>query len=155
MRSLLLRLLPLLLLAGLSINPARSGDVKPDDRVAYRQAVMDATAKEMKASGLITKGLIDRPTDLVAHATALHEQAMILGDLFPAGTGPDKVKTGAKAEIWTQADKFQAAVKTFQTETQAFVDTAKAGNIDATRAQMGKVGESCGGCHDTFRVDEH
>jgi cytochrome c556 len=146
----LLLTLPFVLVSG----PARSGESKPEDIVTYRQSLMDEAGKVMKAGSMISKGQVNRPGDMLAHATALRDVALHLGELFPAGTGPDKLKTDAKAEIWAQPDKFQAAVKVFQTETAALVDVAKAGDPAATKAQFGKVGESCGGCHDGFRVDE-
>lgn len=72
---------------------------------------------------------------------------------FPRGTGPQAgVKTGAKAEIWTQARQFRAAQDAFAAQAGALQRAATSGNVDAIRAEARKLGGTCKGCHDTFRA---
>jgi cytochrome c556 len=72
---------------------------------------------------------------------------------FPAGSGAEAgVKTAAKPEIWTQAAKFKAAQNAFAAQAQSFQRAAAGGNIDAMRAEAKKLGLTCKGCHDSFRV---
>lgn len=150
-----MRTLFALVLATFALSPlAWSGDEKPTNpHVAYRHLVFESAAKHMKMSGMIAKGEIDRPGDMIHHATALNGLAQDLVALFPAGTGPDKVKTDAKAEIWTKGEQFAAAATAFKDSSAALVEAAKTGDKAKFGAALGKVGESCGGCHETFRAE--
>ena len=74
---------------------------------------------------------------------------------FPAGSGPAPgLKTAAKAEIWAQPDKFAAARDAFVAEAAKFQVIAKSGDAAAIRAEVPKLGATCGGCHDHFREKE-
>lgn len=134
-------------------TPAWSSD-SDNPTVEYRMNLMESLAKHSKASWMIARGQVARPGDLVAHATAMHDASKIFGELFPADTGPDKVKTEAKPEVWKNADKFAAANKAFEAETAKLVEAAKKGDLDAYRAQLKAVGGQCGDCHDAFRVED-
>lgn len=72
---------------------------------------------------------------------------------FPAGTGSQPgVKTSAKPEIWTQAEKFKSSQATFAAEASKFQMIVNSGNVAAMRAEFPKLGATCKGCHDSFRV---
>lgn len=74
---------------------------------------------------------------------------------YPAGSGPQPgVKTAAKPEIWTQAPRFKAAQDAFAAQAAAFQQAANSGNINAIRAEARKLGGTCKGCHDSFRVPQ-
>jgi cytochrome c556 len=141
--------------ATLALSPlAWSGDEKPaHPTVAYRHTLFEAAAKHMKMSGMIAKGEIDRPGDMLVHATALQGLSQDLVSLFPAGTGPDQAKTDAKAEIWSKPAQFATAATAFKDATAGLVDAAKTNDKAKFGAALGKVGESCGGCHETFRAE--
>jgi cytochrome c556 len=73
--------------------------------------------------------------------------------LFPAGTGAEAgVKTKAKPEIWSQAARFRAAQDAFAAQAGAFDRAVRSGNMDAVRAETRKLGGTCKGCHDQFRL---
>jgi cytochrome c556 len=153
------RLAPLALLAVFAA-PAWSADPAPaapapEKVVVYREKMMKAAADHMATTGMIVKGEIDRPQDLAAHATALAELGKTFGSLFPAGTGPDKVKSESRPEVWSQPEKFAEAAKVFETESAKLAEVAKTNDLAAFKAQFGKVGEACGGCHDSFREEDH
>ncbi len=131
-----------------------TGETSPESLTKYRHVYMEGMAKHMKAAGMIVKGEVDRPEDLLFHAQALHGASGEITNLFPPETAPDKVKSDAKPEIWTNWDGFVAASKTFETETAKLVEVAKTKDLDAFKAQFGKVGKSCGGCHDDFQVED-
>ena len=132
---------------------ALAGDERPPV-VEYRHQVMEAAGKHMYMSKLIMQGKVDRPKDLVAHAQALNDIAMIFPELFPEGTGPDKVPTDSLASVWEKKKDFTKANKAFQDATSNLVEVAKKGDMDAYKQAFGAVGKSCGGCHDDFRKDE-
>ena len=71
---------------------------------------------------------------------------------FPAGSGPQAgLKTAAKPAIWGQSARFKQAQDAFATQATAFQRAAQGGNMDLVRAEARKLGQTCKGCHDTFR----
>jgi cytochrome c556 len=144
-----------LMLVALAPAAALSAD-DPANVVKYREQVMESLGKHMKATSMISKGEIVRPKeDLVLHARAMHDVSGVLLSLFPPGTGPTEVKaTEAKADVWTRWKEFEAANAKFATESKKLLDLAEAGDVVGFKAQSAAVGKSCGGCHDTFRVED-
>jgi cytochrome c556 len=128
------------------------GAETPYDR---RHEFFEHLGGHMKAVGKFAKSEETLNAEIVAHAKAMFEASQKLESHFAAGTGPDKFpKTRAKAEIWTSSADFAAAVKNFQTESAALVKAAEANDTAAFKAQAGKVGPTCGGCHEKFRKKE-
>lgn len=155
MRRLLALALPVL--AFLIVAPsALSAPPTPPQVVKYRHLVMSGLGAHMGAIGMVVKGESDRSGDVLGHAEAIAVLSKDLGALFPEGTGPGApgVTTDAKAEVWTKKDEFAAAVKKLQDASAALVDAAKTNDAAKIKAAMGGVGQSCGGCHDTFKVDD-
>jgi hypothetical protein len=62
--------------------------------VTYRMVLMEDMAKTLKLANMVASGQVDRAGDLAAYAAAL--QSAPVGEVFPAGTGPDVVKTGRR-----------------------------------------------------------
>jgi cytochrome c556 len=83
------------------------------------------------------------------------EIATIMSKLPYAGfvEGSDKGETRAKPEIWTEMDKFRAAAAKMQDEMAKLNVVAKAGNIDAIKAQVAETGKACKACHDVYRKE--
>ncbi|MEZ4239508.1 MAG: cytochrome c [Myxococcota bacterium] len=149
MRRLLVLTALLVAPAALSAPPSAASIVK------YRHAVMSALGGHMGALSLIAKGESDRKQDRLAHATAIRDLAKTVPDLFPAGSGPSAtLKTDAKAEIWTQHDKFDGYAKALQDESAKLVDALTKGDEAAASTAFRGVGGACGDCHDSFKVKD-
>ena len=71
----------------------------PKQVVKYRKSVMKAQLAHFQAIKAIVRGKVGFTGQLANHAMALELTGRGLTDLFPAGTGPDKMKTRAKPEI--------------------------------------------------------
>jgi cytochrome c556 len=68
---------------------------------------------------------------------------------YPTGSGREAAPgTRAKPEVWSQRAEFVAAANKLADETAKLGELARAGNLDAVKAQVGAVGQACGGCHD-------
>jgi len=92
---------------------------------------------------------------LAAGGAAVNTLAQALPSWFPKGSGPEAgVKTAAKAEIWTDAAGFAAAVGKLQGETAKLQEVATAGDLDAIKAQVRATGAACKNCHDQYRQPE-
>jgi cytochrome c556 len=74
---------------------------------------------------------------------------------FPAGTGPDVGKTGAKPEIWQKPQDFSAKLHNFQIAARALDAAARAGDFNAIKARYADLGGTCKACHDTYRGEMH
>ena len=76
-----------------------------------------------------------------------------MSDWFPQGSGPEsRVKTDAKPEIWSAPAGFEKALKNFQAEAPKLRELAAANDVGGIKAQVGKLGGACKGCHDNYRV---
>ena len=62
--------------------------------------------------------------------------------------------TRAKPEVWSEKDKFAAAVAKSQDDVLKLVAAGKSGSLDQIKAAVGAVGQSCKGCHDVFQVPQ-
>jgi len=74
---------------------------------------------------------------------------------FPAGTGPDVGKTGAKPEIWQNPQDFASKLAAFQKTAQAYNAIAAGSDVDAMKAGFANLGNSCKACHDKYRTEMH
>jgi cytochrome c556 len=74
---------------------------------------------------------------------------------FPAGTGPESGKTGAKPEIWQKPADFAAKLHNFQVAAQVFQAAANDGDANATKARYADMIHTCSACHDSYRMDMH
>lgn len=115
-----------------------------------------------KKIGTAFKAIIDGLKADTPDTKAMAVQAKIIKDLspkivhwFPNGTGPESgLKTGAKAEIWTDWATFASAAKGLQTQSAKLEMVAKTGDVDAIKAQVKATGGACGTCHTKFRAQE-
>ena len=64
-----------------------------------------------------------------------------------------EVKSEAQPAVWEQNDKFQQEIKTFQASVAELKTASAQGGLDAIKAPLAKVGESCKSCHTTFKQD--
>ena len=115
---------------------------------------MSAQFGHFKTIKAIVTGKVGFTGQLANQATALDLTGRGLTDLFPAGTGPDKLKTRAKADIWRDWKKFEASAKKLNAETAKLVKIANGGDKKAAAAQFKAVGKACGGCHKLFRASK-
>jgi|SRR5690348_9576146 cytochrome c556 len=72
---------------------------------------------------------------------------------FPAGTGPEAGKTGAKPEIWQNPPDFAAKLAAFQKAADLFYKSAIVGDVDTLKANEDTLGGTCKACHDKYRAE--
>lgn len=149
MRKIAIRAGAVLMLAAMAAPPALANGKGP---IAYRQKVMAAVGGHTGAAALILKGQGGQAADLAGHAHALAELAKVARNVFPAGSGPEAGKTGAKEEIWAEPDAFAAVMEDFVTLAAAFSDAAASGDMAATGKALGALAkDGCKACHSKFR----
>jgi len=144
-----------LLLAALGLAaalPAAAQFAKPEDAIRYRQSAMALQGAHFGRVAAMANGRIPFDAKVAAEQAEL---VATLNRLQFAGfvEGTDKGNTKAKPEIWTEKDKWNAAVAKSQEEVTKLNAAAKTGNIDQIKAAVGGVGQSCKACHDNYRKD--
>ena len=132
--------------------PAAAQFAKPEDAVKYRKAAFTVMAAHFGRVAAMATGKM--PFD--AKAVAENAEVATMASKLPfAGfvDGSDKGDTKAKAEIWSEMDKFKAGATKMQEEMAKLNVAAKGGNMDAIKAAVGETGKTCKGCHDNYRKE--
>ena len=146
------KLTALLSLATLVFASSSFAATAPADAIKYRKAVMSAMAAHTNAFSMIFLGRVEHQDHLRAHVTALAEMGTELKVLFPAGTGTGD--TDALPLIWQEQEKFAQLVTAAEKSTAELRDAVTAGDKAATMKAFKAVGESCKGCHDSYRKEQ-
>jgi cytochrome c556 len=136
--------------ASLALSTAASD--APEAVVKYRQSVMKAMAAHMTAASLIVKKQAGTRARLAAHADAIHALSDDLQSLFPASSGPEKVKTASLPAVWQRQQDFGTAAASLRNESAKLATLARHGDEHALAAQFDAVAAACSSCHKTFRA---
>ncbi|MCH8167532.1 MAG: cytochrome c [Proteobacteria bacterium] len=125
-----------------------------DKAIATRQGYMKLVVWEAGPLFGMAKGEIAYDAEAATtHAANLKaiSQYPVTG-LFLAGTSKaDRPgKTRAKADIWQDRAKFEAAFDDWRAAVAALAEVAGDGQ-PALAAAVGDLGKACGGCHKPFR----
>lgn len=124
---------------------------KPEAAVHYRQSVMTVMSYHFGQLAAVVKGQKPFDANEVATNAALVQTLSHL-PWMAFGPGTDKAgKTEAKAEIWSQPDKFKQAHDTMEKAADALAVAAKSGDQAQFKTAFGDVGKACKGCHDEFK----
>lgn len=129
--------------------PAAAQFAKPEDAIKYRQSALFVMSQHFGRLGAMANGRA--PYDAAAaaaNADVVADMAKLPWAGFAAGAEGGK----AKPEIWKEDAKFKERQQKLLEETGKLVTAAKAGNLDALKAQFGPTAASCKACHDSFRA---
>ena len=146
-------------LAGaLLASTAAQAQLKPEEQVEIRQAGYQFMAWNM---GKIKAQVVDAPqtynkAQVAAAAAVIAAGANPgMGALYAPGTDKDVAgeKTRVKPEFFQQPEEVKKVAVAFNKEANELLKVAESGNVEAIKAQFGKVGETCKACHDKFRKD--
>lgn len=142
-----------LLAAGLAVvltSGAVQAQVKPEILVKQRQAVMTLQGKYFGPMAGMAQGKVPYNAAVVQrNAGFLDNLSRMPWDGFDAST--KGVKSAALPAIWDDNAKFAAAADRLQNEASKLYAVSRSGDEAAVKAQIGAVGKSCGGCHESFR----
>jgi cytochrome c556 len=129
-----------------------------EDAIKARQASMRLNAFTLGMRGAMAKGERSYDPEL-ASALANDLQALASlsnAEMWPEGSSNEALgladKTRALPAIWTT---FPEVVEKHDVWEEATVQlSAVAGDgLEALQANIGPVGQGCGGCHETFRAE--
>jgi cytochrome c556 len=121
-----------------------------NNEARYRHTVMEAMGSSFGALALIMTNRVERPEQLATHAKALAETTSIVGTLFPPGSeGGDALPL-----IWQEPEKVAAAAKKAAEATAALAAAAESGDRAALAKAFKAAGESCKGCHESYKAED-
>jgi len=139
-------------LALLTALPAQAQFAKAEDAIKYRKSALFIMSQHWGRLGAMATGRVPFDAKVAAeNADALAVVSKLPWTAF--GPGTDKGDTRAKPEIWSEADKFKAALDKNQAEMVKTIAAAKTGNLDALKASFSAAAPTCKACHDNFRKD--
>ena len=134
----------------LTALPAAAQYRNADAAIKYRQSAMSLQGNHLARIFAMINGQVPfdakvaaDQTEIIATLNRLQFAAFI--------DGSDKGNTRAKPEIWSEKDKFNAAIAKSQEDVLKFAAAGKTGSLDQIKAAAGAVGESCKACHDTYQ----
>lgn len=139
-----------LALAGVGAGAASAQD--KNKIIAERQELMTQQGREM----VVVRNYFQDKADQAAAIAAmesLKKSVPTVVNYFPPGTegpSPDG-KWATKPEVWSEHDKFLAAVKKVGDQVAALDVAVKSGDKTRVEAQFKEIG-FCSACHDTFRA---
>jgi cytochrome c556 len=140
--------LALLVLSGTAI-----AQMKPEDAIAFRQAGYKFMAWNMGRIKANTEGQYNKD-EVIQAANAIQAIANSgMGKLYLPGTdkGTGFHETHVKPELFTDKEGVGKVAKAFNEAANEMAKVAATGDQAAVKAQFGKLGESCKGCHEKFR----
>lgn len=140
-----------LLFGAATALPAVAQFAKPDDAIKYRKAAM--TVMQTHVGRIFAMANGRAPFDAKAVAdNAEMAAAMSKWQFSGFVPGSDKGDTDADPKLWTELDKFREKANKSQDDLVKLNAAAKTGSVDAVKAAVGAVGQSCKACHDSYRM---
>lgn len=142
-----------LVLASLAGSIMAQQTAKPEDMIKLRKAGMSFMSWNMGRIKANIDGNFNKEQVVAAANVVAGTASSEVFTLFGPGTDKDvgNEKTRAKPEMLQDSDKRKQAIANLVKEANELAKVAAAGDAAAVRAQFGKVGGACKGCHDDFR----
>lgn len=125
----------------------------PPPPVAERQESMKARAAAARPLAQMVRGDVPWNAEIAQQQAArINAEAKRTPELFPEGTGPDRVpQTNALPAVWQNKAEFEAQARALDEATARLVQLAQANDEAGFRTQFQAVGRACGSCHEKFR----
>jgi len=147
----------LLVAASLVLASSAAMAQSAKDAVSARQADMQLRKFNIGILAAMAQGKMEYDAK---KASAAANNLKILatmngGAMWAPGSGMDNAElatmTSAKPEIWSTYPAIAEKGKAYVEAVTAMAEVAGDG-LDAVKANLGKLGASCGGCHKSFRA---
>ncbi|NKI35605.1 cytochrome c [Wenzhouxiangella sp. XN79A] len=123
--------------------------------VETRQSVLHLMAWNMAPLGAMARDRIEFDGERVTtNADRLLALSKMLSDAFGPDTRGNDVETEALDVIWENPEDFAAKVQANIDAATALVEISASGDEGAIKEAIGRLGSTCGSCHDDFRVDD-
>lgn len=151
-----LKLLSVLIASLLILSTTALAEGPHDKAIKARQSMFQLYSFSTGVLGDMAKGKIEYNAELAQEMADNLNAAANLGQsaFWPAGSdnsNSENARTRALPKIWETFPEISKNNQELKDAAAALA--AEAGNgLDALRSNMGAVGKSCKGCHDTYRA---
>ncbi len=141
---------------GLSGAAAAQAIGKPEDQIRWRQSVMQTLGWSMGRIKANLDGTYNKDQVVQAANTIQAIANSGMGILYQPGTEKGKgwKETRVKSELFTDKEGVGKVAKPYVEAANEMAKVAASGDAAAVKAQFGKLGETCKGCHDKFRQED-
>ncbi len=138
------------------VSGSAVAQVKPEDAIKFRQSGYTFMAWNMGRIKSNVDGAFNKDEVIKAASSIQAVANSGMGALYLPGTDKGKgwKDTRVKPELFTDKEGVGKVGMAFVKEANELAKVAATGDAAAVKVQFGKVGETCKGCHDKFRVDE-
>jgi cytochrome c556 len=135
---------------------AASAQAKPEDNIRWRQSGYHFMAWNMGRIKANLDGTFNKDQVVQAANTIAAIANSGMGALYQPGTEKGKgwKETRVKPELFTDKEGVGKVAMAFNKEANELAKVAANGDAAAVKVQFGKLGESCKGCHEKFRVED-
>jgi cytochrome c556 len=124
---------------------------KPEDAIKYRKSVMFLIAQHFTRMYAVVQGKAAYDKDAFSANADVVEMLATLPWEAAMEPGTAKGDTTLSSAAFENPAQFKKTAESFETATAALAGTAKDGDLNAIKAQFGKVAQNCGACHKQFR----
>jgi cytochrome c556 len=148
----------ILALLATAIAGSALAQVKPEQAIKYRQSAYGFAAWNMSKLKSNLDSAEFNKDEAIKAANAIQTVANSgMGALYVPGSDKGKGwdQTRVKAELFTDKEGVGKVAMAFNKEANELAKVAATGDAAALKVQFGKVGETCKGCHEKFRAEEH
>ena len=146
-----------LILASVAGSVLAQQTLKPEEMIKTRKAAYSFMAWNMGKIKANLDGSFNKDQVIAAANVVAATANSGMGALFAPGTEKDvgEQKTRVKPEFFDPANKskLNEVALAFNKEANELAKVAATGDVAAIKAQFGKTGGTCKGCHDAFRKD--
>jgi cytochrome c556 len=143
--------LALVVLSGTAI-----AQMKPEDAITFRQSGYKFMAWNMSRIKANVTGEYNKD-EVIQAANVIQAIANSgMGKLYVPGSDKGKgwKETEVKPELFTDKEGVGKVAKAFNEAANEMAKVAATGDQAAAKEQFGKLGQSCKGCHEKFKVDD-
>ena len=144
----------LLALLAVTLTGTVSAQTKPEDAIKFRQSGYAFMAWNMQRIKANVEGNFNKD-EVVKAANAIQAIANSgMGALYLPGTDKGKgwEETRVKPELFTNKEGVGKVAGAFVKEANEMAKVAAGGDVGAVKEQLGKLGGTCKGCHDDFKI---
>ena len=146
-----------LVIAGLASASFAQQSLKPEEMIKIRKAGYSFMSWNMGKIKANLDGNFNKEQVVAAAHVVAATASSGMGALYGPGSDKDvgDQKTRVKPELFMpqHQDKLKEVATNFNREANELAKVAATGDVAAIKAQFGKTGGSCKGCHDAFRKD--
>ena len=135
-----------LLITGETVSAANA----PEHVIKYRQNLMTSAGGHLANVVLLAQGRVDFADGLITGTQAIVDLLEHSRVAFPEGTAEGD--TRARAKIWEERAKFDAALEDSLVTVRQLAAAAKDRDLEAVNAALIPVARGCRSCHLSFRV---